>query len=473
MPTQPEKPTNAPLTTSEAIETKQGSQTNNTDTPKSPPRNEFVLTPLETLLLNKQMPVGFKLELEEILQKEIEEKSKPIVHKKHKKGFTFSSDYPRRSRQVPKEILPQKQKENDNILYSSNNNITNSNNTGSNSHFNTEKKSLRQHKPIVREDLGYIDKDVIKGKSNPLRAAVCKQCEKGISKLRKNPVSEFFYFSQGNTPSLSQIEKNIRNYKYKSIYEFIMDLRRIWNYYFSKYPNNPEINARTFEMSRYSEELYKEMEVLYEDKNQMTDLSKKIDSLAQELRDMKGSHPNGVIAYPTKKNVERTNQERVMTQSEKAALRSNINMLNKDQMRGLVKILADTIDMTKNKQYLEFDIDTLGNRKLRDIDHYVKNCLRREKRNHHQQANNAGGNPNNVNTTTDSKIQQLKSDLGDNSSVKKQMVSLNQNPNIQNNNSNNITDTKNGPILNNKENIGNEKIDDSSSESDSSSLSSL
>ena len=70
-------------------------------------------------------------------------------------------------------------------------------------------------------------------------------------------------------------------------------------------------------------------------------------------------------------------------------------------------------------------------------------------------------------------LEQLKSDLGDNSSVKKQMVSLNQNPNIQNNNSNNITDTKNGPILNNKENIGNEKIDDSSSESDSSSLSSL
>lgn len=251
-----------------------------------------------------------------------------------------------------------------------------------------------------------------------------------------------------------------------------MDLRRIWNYYFSKYPNNPEINTRTFEMSRYSEELYKEMEVLYEDKNQMTDLSKKIDSLAQELRDMKGNHPNGAMAYPTKKNVERTNQERVMTQSEKAALRSNINMLNKDQMRGLVKILADTIDMT-NKKYLEFDIDTLGNRKLRDIDHYVKNCLRRERRNHHQQANNAGGNPNNVNTTTDSKIQQLKSDLGDNSSLQKQMVTLNQNPNIQNNNSNNITDTKNGPILNNKENIGNEKIDDSSSESDSSSLSSL
>lgn len=418
------------------------------------------------------MPVGFKLELEEILKKEIEEKSKPIVHKKHKKGFTFSSDYPRRPRQAHKEISSQRQKENDNVLCSSSNNINNSNNTGNNSYCVTEKKSLRQHKPIVREDLGYIDKDVIKGKSNPLRAAVCKQCEKGISKLRKNPVSEFFYFSTGNIPSLSQIEKNIRNYKYKSIYEFIMDLRRIWNYYFSKYPNNPEINARTFEMSRYSEELYKEMEVLYEDKNQMTDLSKKIDSLAQELRDMKGTHLNGAIAYPTKKNIERVNQERLMTQSEKAALRSNINMLGAEQMRGIVKILADTIDMT-NKKYLEFDIDTLSNRKLRELDHYVKNCLRRERRNHLQQANNTGENPNNGNTTSDSKIQQLKSDLGDNSTMQKQMMTINQNSNIQNNNSNNNTDTKNGGLLNNKENIGNEKIDDSSSESDSSSLSSL
>ena len=69
-----------------------------------------MLTPLETLLLNKQMPPGFKLELDEILIKEIEEKGKPVVHKKHRKGFNFRSDYPRKPRQSHKD------EDTDNIL---------------------------------------------------------------------------------------------------------------------------------------------------------------------------------------------------------------------------------------------------------------------------------------------------------------------------------------------------------------------
>ena len=175
-----------------------------------------MLTPLETLLLNKQMPPGFKLELDEILIKEIEEKGKPVVHKKHRKGFNFSSDYPRKPRQSHKD------EDTDNILAQNKSLIT------GNDNLYTEKKSLRQPKPLIREDLGYIDKDAIKGKSNPMKAAVAKQCEKGFMKLKKNPVADYFYFSKRpNEPCLNQVEKNIKNYKYKTIDEFIIVRRKI------------------------------------------------------------------------------------------------------------------------------------------------------------------------------------------------------------------------------------------------------
>ena len=164
------------------------------------------------------MPRGFKLELEEILQKEQEDKNKPTAHqKKNKKCIPniINTDHPR-SRKPPSRL-----------------NIENTPNSPKKQSIPSiqppipEKKSSRQPKPLIKEDLGYIDRDAIKGKSNPMRAAVSKLCEKGLARLKKNPLSDFFYFSHlQNSPSLSQIEKNIRNYKYKSIYDMIVK----WNY---------------------------------------------------------------------------------------------------------------------------------------------------------------------------------------------------------------------------------------------------
>ena len=414
-----------------------------------------MLTPIESLLLNKQMPVGFKLELEEILQKEAEEKTKPPVHKRHKKGFTFSSDYQRKPSKVHKgeDYL----NVNDNILTANNAlmNGNNSSNMTNHSNIYTEKKSLRQPKPLIREDLGYIDKDVIKSKSNPMRAAVAKQCEKGFMKLKMNPIADYFYFSKKpNEPCLNQIEKNIKNYKYKSIYELIMDLRKIWNYYFSAYPSDKDVYARTCEMSRYSEEIYKEIEILFEDKNEISEINRKIDMLTKEFRDIKESHVPSNIQYPPKKIPEKYTTERPMTANEKATLRNNIGLLKAEQVRGIVRIVADTMNL-KNKKYLEFDIDTLSTKKLRELDHYVKNCLRKNKK--HQTKEN---NPIQKKEIND--IERLKNDLGNNI----------QKCNVNNDNMNKLPNTIEDKSKENK--IEDNKMDeDSSSDSESSSLSSL
>ena len=415
-----------------------------------------MLTPIESLLLNKQMPVGFKLELDEILQKEAEEKTKPPVHKKHKKGFSFSSDYPRRQTKLHKEEY--NYSVNDKIL-TANNALMNGNDSSimtNHSNIYTEKKSLRQPKPLIREDLGYIDKDVTKSKSNPMRAAVSKQCEKGFIKLKKNPIADYFYFSKKpNEPCLNQVEKNIKNYKYKSIYEFIMDLRKIWNYYFSAYPSDKDVYARTCEMSRYSEEIYKEIEILFEDKNEISEIHRKIDMLTKEFRDIKESHVPSNIQYPPKKIPEKYTAERPMTASEKTTLRNNISLLDAEQVRGIVRIVADTMNL-KNKKYLEFDIDTLSTKKLRELDHYVKNCLRKDKN-----KQNKMNNPIKKKEIND--IERLKNDLGNNNT---------QTNNVNNENMNPLPNTIEDKSKENK--IEENKMDeDSSSDSESSSLSSL
>lgn len=430
------------------------------------------------------MPRGFKLELEEILQKEQEDKNKPTTHqKKNKKCIPtaniINTDHPR-SRKPPSRL-----------------NIENTPNTPKKQSIPPiqppipEKKSSRQPKPLIKEDLGYIDRDAIKGKSNPMRAAVSKLCEKGLARLKKNPLSDFFYFSHiQNSPSLSQIEKNIRNYKYKSIYDFIMDLRRIWNYYFLTYPNDSEIYQRTSEMSRFSEEIYKEIEILFEDKNEISEINKKIDNLARELRDIKGNQQLGTMPFPiVKKNIIGGNGERAMTLNEKSQLKMNIGLLLPEQRKNLVLLLADTIDIT-NKEYLEFDIETLSNKKLRELDKYVKSCLKKDKKgrngNHHNPllSRTKSEGRNEFNEMND--IEKLRSELKDNS-IKKTSKSLNDiddgnlisDKDIENENKKNshikITNKQEHNMpLNNTTHIATKKAQFSSSEdSESSSLESL
>ena len=125
------------------------------------------------------------------------------------------------------------------------------------------------------------------------------------------------------------------------------------------------------------------------------------------------------------------NSERTMSLNEKTIIKNNIKSLTIEQKKGIANILRDTID-TANKKVLEFDIDKLNNKKLKQLDEYVKNCLRDN--NLHQEK-------------LDLDVQKLKNDLTD---VSK-----------KNNNGNNEQ--------NNKENFEIEKDIENSSISDSSS----
>ena len=59
----------------------------------------------------------------------------------------------------------------------------------------------------------------------------------------------------------------------------------------------------------------------------------------------------------------------------KNALGNAIRNLNKDQLKGIIRILNEKMIENKNgNQYFEFDIDKLPTKKLRELEKYVQTC---------------------------------------------------------------------------------------------------
>ena len=368
----------------------------------------FALNPLEQILINKLIPYGYKLETEENLLKTDDKKKKGYLHRKHKRNSATS---------ILENIVDN---ENNIDINNSNNNLNNSNINNNNekmqkprrrkkssSSHNTEnkennnnktivmRKMTREHKPKIIEDLGYIDKDVIKGKSNPLFRAVNKVCEKGMIKMRKIQYYSFFYNnpSKPGELSLNKIEKNIHEYKYQSTYEFIMDLRKLWNNFLKIYETQNEIKEKVCEMARKSEQLYCELESINIEKVELEDLNKKVDNLEKRLREIKG---NG-MQLGTGLSFKKSNMsERSLSLNEKTIIKNNIKLLTIEQKKGIADILRDSID-TENKRVLEFDIDKLNNKTLKRLDEYVKNCIKK----------------NNETQKIDINVEKLKQDLSD------------------------------------------------------------
>ena len=358
----------------------------------------YNLSPIEQILINKKMPYGYKIETEENLLKKDEKKKKNYLNKKHKKNNNSINN---------NDILENIVDNENNIEDSNNININNNQKVkrrkksfSSQNVENKENKGIairkmtREHKPKIIEDLGYIDKDVIKGKSNPLFRAVNKICEKGMLKMKKIQYYSFFYnSSKTGEPSLSKIEKNIREYKYQSTYEFVMDLRKLWNHYLQMYENQIEVKEKVCEMARKSEQLYCELESINIEKVELEDLNKKVDNLEKRLREIKGNGMQIGTGFNIKKN---NISERSMTLNEKTVIKNNIKLLTIEQKKGIADILRDTIE-TENKKILEFDIDKLNNKKLKQLDEYVKNCIKE----------------NNANQKLDINVEKLKQDLTD------------------------------------------------------------
>ena len=324
------------------------------------------------------MPFGFKLETEENIVKSMD-----IVKIQKNKQKP-----PSRQGEILKKQI---KSENSDLLSNENYSFNSYNN----------KKYMRDRKPTKQEDLGYCEK-VSKPKSLTAKL-VAKKCEKGLIKIKNNPNADFFYINKTpNGPSLSLIERNIKNYKYDDKEEFLSDLRKLWSYYFQNYNKDPEIYKKTFAMSEYCEEVYKELEEIGDSKNNFNELNKKVDSLEKNFKSYRETHSKEAI---NPKKIDRSsNMDKGMTFEEKNELGKNIRNLSKEDLKGVVKIMRETSTIDNQQKYFEFDLDKIHPRKLRELEKFVNNCILNQKLKneeaHHKATHNKPQDPANINKSS-------------------------------------------------------------------------
>jgi hypothetical protein len=237
------------------------------------------------------------------------------------------------------------------------------------------KRSLREKKPNLIKDLGYIDKDSNKASKTSLTQDVFKKCDKVFQKLKKHPLSDSFLTTSNNdVPCLSQIEKQLKAYTYTSIFQFGMDVRKVWNYYFTHSTSNTEIYQKTFTISNYFEEIFREVESNLEEKTDLHELQKKVNKLQEKFNEI--NQNKSLSGTNLKRERSGSNLDKPMTIAEKNMLGNNIRQLTPEQLKGIIKILNDSLSVDQSKKYFEFDIETLSNKKLRELEKYVKTCLK-------------------------------------------------------------------------------------------------
>ena len=237
------------------------------------------------------------------------------------------------------------------------------------------KRSLREKKPNLIKDLGYIDKDSNKAAKTSLTQDVFKKCDKVFQKLKKHPLSDsFLTISNSEVPCLNQIEKQLKAYTYTSVFQFGMDVRKVWNYYFTHSSSNTEIYQKTFTISNYFEEIFREVESNLEEKTDLHELQKKVNKLQEKFNEI--NQNKSLSSTNLKRERSGSNLDKPMSIAEKNMLGNNIRQLTPEQLKGIIKILNDSLSVDQSKKYFEFDIETLSNKKLRELEKYVKTCLK-------------------------------------------------------------------------------------------------
>lgn len=312
--------------------------------------NKYFLTPMDVILLNKQMPPGLKFESEEEVLKSLEQANNPPRKPRSCARFTDAS-----RKQKSKKIIYE------NSNYAEGSNFTKKMSAGN------EGKSLPHN----------INNEMKKLKI---------KCDNVLSKIKSHPSANFFYSSRApGCPALITIEKKNNNYEFKNYYDFSVEVRKLWGYFFQNFSNNPEIYQKTLKMVDHTEKILKEMETYEPEETQKNckNLIKKVKTMQNEAAGLRHLQGLKEVEPPQKKN-NSYNPDKQMTLDEKNALGNSIRSLNKEQLKGIIKILKEPGNNNDEKQkFFEFDIDKLPPKKLRELERYVQNCM--EKGNNHQQ----------------------------------------------------------------------------------------
>ena len=342
---------------------------------------QYILTPLECLLLNKKMPRGFKFEIENNILKQLEPTK---IQPKKMKG---SGAHVEHQKHV-KLIKNQKNEDNSSNInknHSSNNLNGNKKTKKTVSKENSSNLSSKLSKAPSKNHGGtnHNNKNENNINNNSESYKTMMKCQSGFNKILSNPNSKHFYSSKTpNTPSLSNIEKKIKNYEYKTINDFCDDLRKLWNYQFKNYAKDPNIYQNICKLSFLSDQICKELsnENINENKiEEFSNIKKRTEKIKKELEEIKtnnnnynNNNYNHNEAYNNKNNRQK-NMEDIYN------LGRLIRSLNKPQLKGIVTVISDNNEY-QNSSTFEFDLEQLSPEKYKKLKEYVINCLSKEKK---------------------------------------------------------------------------------------------
>ena len=285
----------------------------------------FFLTPLQSIILNKKIPFGFKLETEENILKSVE-------------------------------ALKNQAKKNKN---------------------NTKHKE-RVGRDIHRNGGTMLTKkrnqnfDNFENINNPEIAKIIKKCKKALERIKESEYAHIYYKSNNpDVPCLANIEKKVNNCDYKSFYDFEMDVRKIWSYHYNIQQNNDKTTKMSDEWENICAELDNQNNEM-----SMATIRERTDRISKDIQDYNNNVAReNYLPAPVKKGNQQNNEHnKPMTVEEKNQLGNNIRSLNKEQLKGIIRILSENVPNQKSK-YFEFDIDQLSTKKLRELEKYVKECL--------------------------------------------------------------------------------------------------
>lgn len=271
-------------------------------------------------------------------------------------------------------------------------------------------RSLRHKSSKINYEKKYADME-----TSPITSSMknLKNANEGLKKafkiliaLKKNLNAEPFlrpvdpialnipdYFTIIKEPmDLGTVEKNLLNGVYKSHLEFASDVRKIWSNSFLYNAKGSVVYYMTCEMSNLFEKLYKDVEKRAPHDN-INELQKKIEQLSKELNALSSNSMQKPLSkqssslksyhnYSYKPNSIETkgsnqqNMDKPMTLSEKKNLGQNIRKLPAEYLRGVWEIVCDGTNLAQDKEELEFDIETLPARKVRELERYVKSKLK-------------------------------------------------------------------------------------------------
>ncbi|CAD8076481.1 unnamed protein product [Paramecium primaurelia] len=210
-----------------------------------------------------------------------------------------------------------------------------------------------------------------------------KRCLTLLQKLKKHQLAAPFlrklenvnYPQELEYVDLQIVEQNLKNNEYLTATQFWGDIKKIWQMSYAMNNKGTQLYAMTQELEQHFNELYKELDKPYPQK-QVVEQQPKQDKQKKPPSIQQTNNNNHHNNLNNKKPIKQPSlMEQPMNMQEKRALVSNINSLPPEHLRGVWEIVSDGLKIQEQNDELEFDIDTLPVKKTRQLEKYVNTKL--------------------------------------------------------------------------------------------------